>query len=191
MTRLCVVEGCGKPVKGVGYCANHYYRFHKYGDPMGGGTSPGDPMKFIQEVVLHHTGDDCLTWPYAKRRDGFGTVKVGKKLLTVSRYVCELVHGEPPTIEHQAAHSCGKGHEACISPVHLRWATRVENESDKLKHGTRYRGERHWQAKLTPDQVKWVRSQRGLKTNKEMADRFGVAPSAISVILSGKSWTSV
>lgn len=36
----CIVDGCPRPVqKGrAGYCGPHYYRFHKYGDPLAGGT---------------------------------------------------------------------------------------------------------------------------------------------------------
>ena len=31
---ICKVEGCGKPVKGYGYCEKHFQRFKKYGDPL-------------------------------------------------------------------------------------------------------------------------------------------------------------
>lgn len=50
----------------------------------------------------------------------------------VARLVCEEVYGSPPTEKHEAAHStpigcCGG---LCISPAHLRWATRSENQQD-------------------------------------------------------------
>lgn len=51
-------------------------------------------------------------------------------------YMCELVHGAPPTPDHEAAHSCGKGHEGCIHPKHLSWATHSENQLDRREHGT-------------------------------------------------------
>lgn len=188
MTRLCSVDGCGKPTKGLGYCCNHYFRFHKYGDPFAGRTPWGEPERFIHDVAVKHTGDDCVKWPYATRRDGFGLIQLDRKSVTVSRYVCELAHGLPPTPDHQAAHSCGKGHEACINPVHLRWATRSENEDDKLVHGTRLLGEKHVLAKLTWDKVELIRSQRGKKRNADLAREFDVAPSTISMIQSGKTW---
>lgn len=31
---VCMVEGCGKPMKGHGYCEKHLQRFRKYGDPL-------------------------------------------------------------------------------------------------------------------------------------------------------------
>lgn len=186
--KICAVEGCGKPVKGLGYCNNHYFRFHKHGDPLAGRAPKGEPIRFVREIALKHSGDACLPWPYARRSDGGGVIQVGRKSIAVSRFVCQLAHGEPPTPEHQAAHSCGQGHEACVSPIHLRWATRVENEADKFEHGTRVCGERHLFAKLTQEQVDRIRSQRGRKRHCELAREFGVTPSTISMIQAGKTW---
>jgi hypothetical protein len=53
-----------------------------------------------------------------------------------TRVMCKLAHGPAPTPKHHAAHSCGKGHEACINPKHLRWATPRENAADAKLHGT-------------------------------------------------------
>lgn len=35
MPKICSVEGCDRPVKGYGFCAKHYVRYKKYGDPLG------------------------------------------------------------------------------------------------------------------------------------------------------------
>lgn len=37
MTRMCGVEGCGKPILARGYCSMHYDRWRKHGDPHVGG----------------------------------------------------------------------------------------------------------------------------------------------------------
>lgn len=135
-TRICKVADCDKVTVGQGYCKNHYYRFRKYGDPFAGGTSPGVPQKYMEAEVLPHRGGDCLPWPFARDSNGYGQVRIDGKLHYVARLVCSLVHGEPPTAGHQAAHSCGKGHEGCCNPSHLRWATVRENHLDKKAHGT-------------------------------------------------------
>lgn len=31
--KQCLITDCGKPSKAVGYCAGHYYRLRRYGDP--------------------------------------------------------------------------------------------------------------------------------------------------------------
>lgn len=188
MTNLCSI--CEKPARTRGYCSAHYTRLRRHGDPLGGRTSPGDPLRFIKEIALNHTSKQCLTWPFCKNRDGYGQLWIEGKLAIASRYVCELAHGAPPTPEHQSAHSCGKGHEGCIAPGHLDWKTRAENMADTLEHGTRKRGESHVLAKLTEVDVREILTMKGERQCK-LAARFGVTPQTVSSIQSGKSWAWV
>ncbi|TBG78605.1 hypothetical protein ELG76_04115 [Rhizobium leguminosarum] len=145
-------------------------------------------MRFIKEVALLHTSDDCLKWPFSTNAWGYGKLSVDGKIVAAHRYVCELVRGASPTPEHEAAHSCGKGHEGCISPEHLSWKTRVENEADKLVHGTRPRGERHAKAKLTEADVREILAMKGKETQCKLAKRFSVSDAAISRIYAGQAW---
>jgi hypothetical protein len=186
--RLCSIPGCGKPYDSKGYCNAHYKRLRKHGDPLGGGTSKGALMRFIHEVALRHAGGECLAWPYAKKDDGYGTVYVDGKTAIVSRYVCELVNGPPPTPYHEAAHSCGKGHESCIAPGHLEWKTQAQNQADKLIHGTIRRGERCGTAKLTEPEAREIISMKGVEPQSSLAKRFGVARSTVAEIHCGENW---
>lgn len=135
----CKIDGCKGYAFGHGYCGKHYQRLRRSGDPLGGRTMVGDPLKFIHEVAVPFTGDECLTWPYARTLAGYGALKLNGQL-TVSRFVCELAHGAPSSEDLVAAHSCGKGHEGCVNPKHLRWATQKENMADKIIHGTAHNG---------------------------------------------------
>lgn len=186
--KICAVEGCGKKHFCRGYCVSHYRRSVSHGNPICGRTGHGEPLRFIHDVALNHTGPECLKWPYTTTRHGYGTLRIGRRRSTASRYVCELVHGAPPTKEHQAAHSCGKGHEGCISPVHLRWATPDENAADKIEHGTYTSGEGHIFSKLTWDNVDAIRSLRGKRSHADIAREFGVSRATISMIMVGKTW---
>jgi len=109
-------------------------------------------------------------------------------LMLASRYVCELVRGKPPTPKHEAAHSCGKGHDGCIAPGHLSWKTATQNAADKLLHGTDPRGERCGTAKLTEGQVREIRSLKGTATQAELAIRYSVARETISLIHRRINW---
>lgn len=62
----------------------------------------------------------------------------------------------------------------------LCWGTKVENEADKDRHGTKVRGTRHWKGKLTEAQVAEIRSLRGKESGQSLADRFGVGVHYIS-----------
>jgi hypothetical protein len=188
-SRLCSIPDCSKPHKSKGYCEAHYTRLLRHGDPLGGSTSPGEPLRFIQEVALQHTGEECLTWPFGKSIWGYGTLWVNGNQRIASRYICELVHGAPPTPEHDAAHSCGKGSEACISPIHLSWKTKAENSADRLIHGTHNRGERHNIAKLTEAEVRAIIDLKGILSQYQIAKKFGVTQSNVSCIHSGRSWS--
>jgi hypothetical protein len=85
-------------------------------------------LKFINDVVLSCENLECLIWPFS-RRDGRGYINEEP----VSRFVCKLAHGSPPTEKHDAAHNCGN--ERCVNPHHLRWATRLLEVGKKLASG--------------------------------------------------------
>jgi hypothetical protein len=107
----------------------------------------------------------------------------------VSRMVCEHVNGPPPTPGHEAAHSCGKGREACVTKRHLDWKTPAENSADKLRHDTHNRGERHGIAKLTREQAIEIQTLKGKVRQSELAERFGVSQSTVSLIQNNKNWS--
>ncbi|TBG78586.1 hypothetical protein ELG76_04010 [Rhizobium leguminosarum] len=184
----CSISGCCEPHVARGYCNAHYRRFVKHGNPLGGRTPRGELLRFINEVVLRHFGEDCLAWPFSKGGTGYGLIKIDGKMVGAHRYVCELAHGEPPTPEHHAAHSCGRGHEGCIAPEHLSWKTPAQNHADKLIHGTHNRGERQGQSKLTEGAVREILAKKGFESQRKLAKRFDVAQSTIAYIHTGRNW---
>lgn len=134
--KTCNVIGCQKVAsRKRGMCNAHYIRWYRHGDPLAGKSAHGAAMKFFEDVVLAHDANECLSWPYS-RSNGYATVRIANKMRLVSRMVCERVHGDPPSQVHEAAHSCGKGTQGCVSKQHLFWKTPKENSDDKLHHGT-------------------------------------------------------
>lgn len=143
-------------------------------------------------IVAHvsYAGDDCLPWPFSGTR-GRGHLRYMGASWYASRLMCQLAHGEPPSPDHEAAHSCGRGHEGCVSPRHLSWKTRAENRQDCAMHGTNYRGARNASAgKLTYDQAVEVRTLKGAETADVVAARYGVSPTAIYLIWKGQTYKS-
>ena len=186
--QICHLEGCINKHYARGYCEKHYLRWRRHGHPLGGRTSPGVPLRWLEENVGYH-GDDCLRWPFADDGKGYGVVKVDGQQTSAHRAMCKLVHGDPPTADHEVAHSCGQGHLRCVNPNHLRWATRSENHADKLTHGTHNRGERCPTADLTESQVRQILSLKGIMLKKDIAAQFGVSLSHVSNIHLGKRWS--
>lgn len=188
--RLCSVEGCGKPFNAKGYCGAHYRRLRLYGDPLAGKTPHGAPMAFIRQVI-ESDPEECTPWPFNRNAGGYALVSYDGKLSTAGRAICTEIHGPAPTPDHEAAHSCGKGHEGCITPRHLSWKTRKENQGDRVGHGTHIFGEAVSGAKLTDDKVREIIRLKGHFTQAEIADRFGVCFQTVSLIHLGKIWKHV
>jgi AraC-like DNA-binding protein len=95
--------------------------------------------------------------------------------------LCEHANGPPPSPEHQAAHSCGRGRQGCVNPQHLRWATYIENQADIIKHGT-------WGKKLTEEIAREMLGLKGLLSVNEISERFGISPSSVYDLFKGTTW---
>lgn len=146
----------------------------------------GKGIQFLRSHV-GYAGDDCLKWPLSTAKGyGRGMVGYNGKHYWAHRLMCIMAHGEPPTPDHEAAHECGNGHLACINPRHLKWKTRSENQQDCWRHGTQARSFYGSRGKLTPEQAEEIRSLQGSEiTQKEIAARYGVSPSAITQVWKG------
>lgn len=191
MASCCSVEMCELPVHRGVYCRLHYNRLRRHGDPQAGRTLDGAPLKYLLGVVLPYSGDECLVWPYTRGTDGRGQIRHQGKRSIVSRLVCEAIHGPPPTLAHQAAHTCGRGDIGCVSPKHIVWKTPAENQQDRAAHGTHVRGERHPCSKLTEDDAREILALQGVITQKELANRFGVSAPVIAKIHQRVRWAWV
>lgn len=111
------------------------------------GTRPkARPRPEILASLLAIETDECVLWRHATNSAGYGQIGVNGRSTGVHVIACEYRHGPRPEGLH-AAHYCGV--KLCVNPRHLRWATRSENEYDKVRHGWGKLAE-HLQPKLPP-----------------------------------------
>lgn len=123
--------------------------------------------KAIQWIRDHqdYAGDDCLPWPFY-RLHGYGVLGYLGKRYYAHRFMCSLIHGDPPTPEHQAAHSCGNGHLGCVTPGHLSWKTQSENQLDCRQHGTATKTHEGNKGRITRKQAAEIRALKGVKSGQ-------------------------
>lgn len=189
VSRICSIPDCGKDAKRRTWCDTHYRRWLAHGDPIKVVKTPnGEKARFYRDVVLTYEGDECLIWPYATG-NGYGYMRLNGRSISVTRSVCEEVHGAAPTPNHEAAHSCGNGHLACVAKRHLSWKTPKDNNADKIAHETHNRGERNGGAKLNEDNAREILALKGSLSRPVIAKMFGVSVTTILNIHSGKKWS--
>jgi hypothetical protein len=114
-----------------------------------------------------------------RTREDQRTVNVHTLVLTA------FVGPPPPGME--CCHEDGDKWNCRLS--NLRWDTPTGNHRDRVRHGVSNRGERSGSAKLTREQVTVIRAQSAAGVpRRELATAFGVSPSLVSMIATGKRW---
>lgn len=187
---LCSVSDCGKPAVKRGWCGAHYRRWQRHGDTSPRNqlrAAPGSRLAWIK-AHARHSGVECLTWPFAYDPNGYGQICEGGIKTSANRAMCLSAHGQPPTPEHEAAHSCGNGNGGCLNPTHLRWALPVENQADRIAHDTHIRGDRAPAVKLTEREVLEIRNLYGSVSAAQLGRRYGVSKTAILKIHNRTNW---
>ena len=181
--RKCILAGCEKKHVAKGYCWKHYERNRKFGDPLTTKTAEdGEPLAFLCRVKVLGNFDGCVIWPFGRQGDGYGCLRFDGKMQQAHRVSLYLSEGPAPDGKPNACHSPSICHNRlCVNPRHLRWASKSENEMDKVSDNTSMR-------KLSDADVIAIRGMvaEGI-TNVSIADKFGVTPQYISRIKSGKA----
>jgi hypothetical protein len=95
--------------------------------------------------------------------------------------------GPKPSCAHIIAHY--DGDRTNSAAANLRWATRVENEADKARHGRKLVGERVHGAKCTAAQVDEIR--RSSASIYVLGPKYGLSPSTIARIRGRVTWKHV
>lgn len=137
------------------------------------------------------TEKGCWFWNGKVDPKGYGYTQYDGKRWTTHRLSYLLRHGKIPK-GREILHTCDTPN--CVQPLHLWPGTQQDNIADmdaKGRRGTvkgRFVGEKHPFAKLTDAQVLEIRAryQAGGIMQKDLAEEYGVVPSAISHLIRGR-----
>ena len=148
--------------------------------------------------------DSCWLWTGRCYASGYGQFYVDRvsKQRYAHRIAWELANGPIPT-GRLVCHTCDV--RTCVNPAHMWLGSIADNIKDmwSKRRGVPGRGERHRSAKLTDDDIRFIREhasygphgrkqpEAGKMATTELARRFGVSACTIRGIKSGRYWRNV
>lgn len=151
-------------------------------------------QRFWEKVRLSGHEDGCWIWMSWRDVNGYGRFNLSKKKRAslAHRYAFEYVNGHLSD-DLNLLHICDN--PSCVNPFHLRPGTHLDNMRDMQAKGRRasFQGEKSGLALLTEKQVREIRflHSSGQKSYKALALQFRVSKSAISEIVTRKTWKHI
>jgi hypothetical protein len=130
--------------------------------------------------------DDCWNWTASKMTGGYGAFNWEDRTVKAHRLAWRHAFGEIPE-GLNVCHHCDN--RICCNPRHLFLGTHLDNARDRNAKGRQAKGRAQPQAKLTEEAVKDIRKSKGFV--KEVARRYGIAPSLVTAIRRRTAWRHV
>lgn len=137
--------------------------------------------------------DSCWNWTGCLNNKGYGEFFAGPGAgyEFTHRFSWILHFGSIPS-DMKVLHQCDN--PKCVRPDHLFLGTQIDNIRDMCSKGREshhhgLKGEKHPKAKLTDDDVRFIREST--MTGRDLALKFGVWPGVISGIRKRQAWSHV
>ncbi len=133
----------------------------------------------------------CILFKGAKNNKGYGMVTRNCKTQLAHRLAFQDKYPRVDITKHLILHRCDV--RLCINPKHLFRGTAKENTQDMMKkgRGNWAHGERAAHAKLTEEDVIFIRKNYVKKQKPALHHAFGVTKGTVLSIIKNKSWRHV
>jgi HNH endonuclease len=144
---------------------------------------PAEAAAFWSRITGGHKSK-CWPWRGTTNGNGYGRWRHQ----SAHRIAYEWLRGPIP-YGMMIRHRCDN--PPCCNPWHLDIGTAADNAADAMERGRTCRGAKNGRARLTPDQVAYIRRNPDDLTGRQLAARFGYSQAGIHYIRSGRSWRGV
>lgn len=188
----CTIPGCEKKRHSRGYCASHYMKWRKYGDPLEVRQVQfhGASLEERFNAYVGERGTGCWEWIGGKDPNGYGRLGLNGKPELAHRISWRLSFGPITSADH-ICHRCDN--PGCVRPEHLFKGDHAANMADKMaKKRHRYgvsRGSSHGRSKLTEADVREIR--RLGRPLSQHVERYGISTTQASDIINRRSWRHI
>lgn len=125
----------------------------------------------------------CWEWRASTTTGGYGRIDMDDGIVLAHRVAYEMLVGPIPD-GLMLRHHCDN--PRCVNPRHLIPGTAQENSNDAVFRGRTAVGAKNGRTKLSDEQVDYIRRNPDRIPLKELARKFGVAASTVSLVRSGK-----
>lgn len=120
--KVCTIEGCTRRLYSRGWCATHWARWRRNGDPTLLQYQPTPKERFDAAYDLAPNG--CWTWTSKKDGGGYAVLSIGRQNHLAHRWAYEtFVRPIPDGLV--VDHLCRN--RACVNPAHMDLVTNREN----------------------------------------------------------------
>lgn len=173
LNKICL--HCGNPFKARG----DYNRYCSIPCANRGLVKIKDPTERFWSHVKKQADEKCWLWTGYRNVQGYGSLFLNHRTVRSHRYSYELTFGKIPE-GMDVLHRCDN--TSCVNPHHLYVGTDAENALDCVNRN-------RLPTKLARIQIDEIRrlAKHGL-TCREIASRFHVSNSLISMILNHRRW---
>lgn len=145
-------------------------------------------QSYVLDNVATVPESGCWLWDKSWMPTGYGQFQFKNKHYYAHRYSYQTFKGN---IDEGLCvlHKCDT--RSCVNPDHLFLGTKKDNIVDAKNKGrlNPSRGSRNYLAKLDEDKVTTIRAS--CKSNKDLAEEYGVDSSVISEVKNRKIWRHV
>lgn len=126
----------------------------------------------------------CWLWTGYRNPDGYGQMRIDRRLRTVSRAAAAVYLGFDLDSQLHVLHDCDN--PPCFNPRHLFIGTNADNRADSHRKG------RHARAKLTEARVvEIIRLLQAREPQRTIAARYGISQRMVSLIATRRKWRHV